>query len=180
MAWKVINSKYAFDNKFVKVRQDECLLPNGSSSDFFTVEIRDWALVVAFTPSKEIVLVKQYRHSAGQELIELPAGVMKKDEKPEDAIKREFLEETGMGLKQIEELGAWFTMSGKSNCKTTAFFGITMEQKGAQQLDKEENIHILFKKPKEVLQMIATGEIKTAPYIAGILAAKEKHPEYFK
>lgn len=180
MTWKTIHSKYAFENKFVKVRQDECVLADGSSSDFFTVEIRDWTLIVAINPANEMILVKQYRHSTGQELIELPAGVIKKDEKPGDAIRREFLEETGMELERLEPLGTWFTMSGKSNCKTTAFFGLTGHQQVAQQLDKEESIQILFKKPKEVLQMIANGEIKTAPYIAGILAAKEKHPEYFK
>lgn len=143
------------------------------------MEIKDWTLAVAFTPSKEIVLVKQYRHSPGQELTELPAGVINKNEKPADAIKREFLEETGMELQQLDSIGTWFTMSGKSNCTVSVFFGLTGKHQQTQQLDEEENIQVLFKKPKEVLQMIALGEIKSAIYIAGILAAKEKYPEYF-
>lgn len=137
-------------------------------------------MAVAFTPDKKIVLVKQYRHSTGQDLIELPAGVMKQDETPETAIKREFLEETGMVLSDLKPIGTWFTMSGKSSCKTTVFFGLTDGKKSAQNLDKEENVEVLFRKPKEVTQLILSGEIKTAPFIAGILAAKEIYPDYFK
>ena len=179
MAWKVLNSKYAFDNKFVKVREDTCQLPTGEKADFFTVEIRNWALIVAFTPENKIVLVKQYRHSTGQELIELPAGVLKKEEDSLAAIKREFLEETGYEVIEAEKIGTWYTMSGKSNCQTTVFFGKTGKQIQSQKLDKEEQIEIILKSPKEVIEMILQGQIKTAPFIAGILAVKEKKPEYF-
>ncbi len=180
MAWKVLNSRYVFNNKFLKIREDSCLLPNNLTSDFFTVEIREWVLVVAFTPDNKIVLVKQYRQSTGEDLIELPAGVIDNNESPEDTIKREFLEETGMELNNLSKMATWFNMSGKSNSKFTAFFGITNNHIGNQKLDNEENIEIILKNPKEVIQMINSSEIKSAPYIASILFAKERYPHYFE
>lgn len=179
MTWRVLNSAYVFDNPFVRVRQDHCKLPSGLETDFFTVEIRNWAMVVAFTPENDMVLVRQYRHSTGQELIELPAGVIKSGESPKDAIQREFSEETGFELINVEEVGSWFTMSGKSNCQVTVFVGQTGKKK-SQKLDREETVQVLFRPAKKVLEMIRDNEIKTAPYIAGILAVKEKHAHYFE
>lgn len=172
-------SRYALETPFVKVREDTCVLPNGKRIEFYTVELKNWATVVAFSDKNEIILVKQYRHSTGETLIELPAGELKKDEDPQTAIKREFMEETGFALEQIEPLGTWYTTSGKSDCEVTAYSGRIGKKIGEQELDAEEQIEILRKPASEVIQMIRNGTIQTAPYIAAIFAAKEKYPKRF-
>jgi ADP-ribose pyrophosphatase len=42
-----------------------------------------------------ILLVTQYRHGAGQTMLEIPAGTIKKGESPDKAALREMAEETG-------------------------------------------------------------------------------------
>jgi ADP-ribose diphosphatase len=42
-----------------------------------------------------ILLVSQYRHGAGQTMLEIPAGTIKKGESPDKAALREMAEETG-------------------------------------------------------------------------------------
>lgn len=180
MKWKIIGSRTAYADPFCKIRDDSVCLPNGKKTHYFVSEIRDWATVVAFTPKKQIVLTKQYRHPTKETLVELPAGKLEKGEKPLKGIQREFLEETGLELKKAQKMGCWFVSSGRSNCKVHVFIGKTTGNPKTQQLDEIEQITLLFKTPKQVMCMIQKEEIKSVPYIAAILAAKEKYPERFK
>lgn len=180
MNWKIFGSRIIYSDRFCKIRSDSVRLPNGKKTHYFVSEIRDWATIVAFTPKKQIVLTKQYRHPTKRTLIELPAGILKKGEKPLQGIRREFLEETGLNLKKIQKIGCWFTSSGRSNSRIHVFIGKTTGTPKPPQLDPTEQIQLEFKTPKQVVRMIQKGKIQTAPYVAAILAAKEKHPERFK
>ncbi len=61
----------------------------------FVLDVPDWCNVIAETPDVEIVLVWQYRFGTGTFTLELPGGVIDPREPPEDAARRELLEETG-------------------------------------------------------------------------------------
>lgn len=69
--------------------------PNGENVDFDIVEIGESAHVLALTPDKEVVLVKEFRPGPGLYLTELPAGMIDKGESPTEAGIRELVEETG-------------------------------------------------------------------------------------
>lgn len=182
MKWKTLKSKYVFEGIKVKVRQDRCKLPDKKEIDFYVVEIPDFVTVLALTENKKIVLVKQYRHALGKDMLQLPAGFLNHNEQPLQAIKREFREETGMKLTRIKKLGTWSTMPGKGSQKMTAYVGSAIKSKGGTtDKDIEEiGLKLLFKSPNEVLQMMRNGKIWSASYIAVILAAKEKYPHLFK
>lgn len=54
------------------------------------------AIVLPITSNQEIILVRQYRHGAGEILLELPAGTFNPNqESPQAAAIREVKEETG-------------------------------------------------------------------------------------
>ncbi len=62
--WKLLKSETIINHRWCKVRRDEIELPNGKVIDDFFVHIKpDVALVLATTPNKEIVFVRQYRHA---------------------------------------------------------------------------------------------------------------------
>jgi ADP-ribose pyrophosphatase len=50
-----------------------------------------------------IILVKQYRFPAKKDLWEIPAGKLKKREKPEIGAKRELKEEAGLGAQKLKK-----------------------------------------------------------------------------
>jgi len=61
-------------------------------------------VIAAITENQEIILIEQYRHSLGKNVIELPAGLVgdeNTDESFEEAAKRELLEETGYRANEV-------------------------------------------------------------------------------
>jgi 8-oxo-dGTP pyrophosphatase MutT (NUDIX family) len=59
-----------------------------------------------------VILERQYRHAAGQFLIELPAGTREPGEAPLAAAKREMIEETGYRAKKWTMLLRYFASPG--------------------------------------------------------------------
>ena len=66
-----------------------------SSSDFYVMEVNDWAVTIALTDEGNCVLVKQFRFGTGEFTWELPAGVVDPGEDPLEGGVRELYEESG-------------------------------------------------------------------------------------
>jgi 8-oxo-dGTP pyrophosphatase MutT (NUDIX family) len=63
--------------------------------DFFVLDTNSWVNVLAVTPNKELVLVRQFRFGTQEFSLEPPGGVIEKGEDPIVAGLRELEEETG-------------------------------------------------------------------------------------
>ena len=75
------------------------------------------AVILAFTPEDEVVLVEQFRVPLGRPCIELPAGLIGDDAGGEDedaatAAIRELEEETGYHAARMEDLGEYYSSPG--------------------------------------------------------------------
>jgi len=173
--WKLISSKRAFDNKWVKLRQDTVELPNGKIlNDYFVWESGDVVLVVPVTSEEKFVLVRQYKHGADEIVTEVPAGFMDENETPEQAAHREMEEETGYSSKEMKLLTTVHANPTKSNGKGFIFLAKDAIQNKEVNFDETEDIEILLKSKDEVLQMIQGGEICVGDSIAAIYLAIEK------
>ncbi|HSA08700.1 MAG TPA: NUDIX hydrolase, partial [Candidatus Moranbacteria bacterium] len=166
--WKTISSKMAFDHKWFKLRQDKVELPNGKILDEYFLWLKGYvALIVPITEDGKFVLVRQYKHGADEIIVEFPAGFVDKNEAPEKAAQRELQEETGYSSDSLQLLSTTFADPTKAIGKIYIYLAKNAVQNKVIKLDETEDIEVLVKSEKEVLEMITKGEICVNDSIAG-------------
>src|SRR5690349_19755985 len=108
MGWKRLSTSYPFATKWLHLRQDR-VERNGEEITFTYAESPGAVVVVPVTSGGEVVLIKQYRYTVDDILVELPAGGMHdaEDRTPEAVALNELREEIGAEADRIEEIG-WF------------------------------------------------------------------------
>jgi ADP-ribose pyrophosphatase len=109
--------------------------------------------------SGTLILIRQYRVPFRQDVIEFPAGLMDKDERPEEAAARELLEETGFSGR-ITESGPEVSTSAGLTTERVRIIRMTVGETPArsQNLEGSERIQVLRIAPgteREFLQKMA-------------------------
>lgn len=168
--WKLLKSTIVFNHQWCKVRQDEIQLPDGKIIDDYFLTIRpEVALILPITSNREIVLVRQYRHGAGEILLELPAGTFNPDEeKPQAAALRELKEETGYITNSITHLATLYDNPVKDTNKISLFLAENVIKAGEQQLDLTEEIDVVLIPLEAIMEKITTENICVAGTVAAI------------
>lgn len=99
--WEVLKSTQRLKEPYIDVRTDKCRASNGDILDYHVLSYSNWTNIVAFDDQQKLILVDEYRHGIGENVLGLPGGgVDKEDVKdPREAAKagalRELLEESG-------------------------------------------------------------------------------------
>lgn len=159
--FRILHSEYISNHQYFTARKDGYETPTGKIVDpYFVVEMPDAAVAMAITEDNRVVLINQYRHPIDQMSVELPGGFIDSNEKPEDAISRELLEETGYSFPTIHYLGKTYANPGVLNNSSHMFIATGGKKTTAQSLDPNEEIEVLFKSTAEVKEMLMKGEFK--------------------
>ena len=170
--WKTLSSKYLVQKPWATLRVDECELPDGRiSKEYYVLQYPNWVNVVAITEDQKVIMVRQYRHSGDLISLEIPGGVIDGDEKPQDAAKRELLEETGYLFEDFELVSTIYPNPATSNNVTYCYLakdGIKVQD---QDLDEHEDIDIEFYSIEEVKEMLLKNEIPQALHVTGLFYA---------
>ena len=109
---KVLKQEIVFNGGHVKVRVDRVIEPAGHEATREIVVHSGAVCIVAKPSDSEVLLVRQYRHATGGELLEIPAGGLDPGEDPLDAARRELEEETGYRPDHVEPLGYFYSSPG--------------------------------------------------------------------
>jgi len=95
--WSILDSRELLADRWIRLRADR--LVNGAGQElapWYVLDYPDWVVAVVLTPDDRLVLVRQWRHGARAWSLELPGGVIdREDGDPLAAGRRETLEETG-------------------------------------------------------------------------------------
>jgi ADP-ribose pyrophosphatase len=125
-------------------------------------------VLVPMVDGDRVCLIRNFRVSVNQTLIELPAGTLEPNEPPEDTAKRELIEETGYRAAKIELLHAFFLSPGILDEKMHLYRATGLTEGKAAREDEEE-IENLVVPWAEAIDMVFRGEIKDAKTIVGLL-----------
>lgn len=173
--WQVQASRTIVDRRWMKVHEQRIALPHGGEIDeFHLLEAPDWASTLAVTEAGEVVFVRQYRHGARRASLELPAGVVDAGESPEQAARRELLEETGFASEALEPL--WSVHPEPSRHTTRAHFFLAPRARriAAQAVEPSEHIEVVVLHARSVLDAIERGEILHGVHVGALLLAARR------
>ncbi len=170
---KLISSKLAYKGKVFSVFSDKVKEPSGNTNIRDVIRHNGSVVILAIDESRnpadpDVVLERQYRHAAGQFLIELPAGRIEPGEPPLAAAKREMIEETGYRAKRWTLLAKYFASPG--------FLGEWMQiylardiREGTAAPEADENIEIFRLPLSEALALVAANKIHDGKTLIGLM-----------
>ena len=171
-----MNRRTVFKGRRIEVVVDRVTLTDGREVEREVV-LHPGAVVVAAVPCRSrVLLVRQFRHAVGEELLELPAGTLEPGETPETCAARELVEETGFRARSLRRLIAFWSSPGILREKMHLFLAEDLE-KAEQRLDEDEVLRVEETSLDDALEMIRDGRIADAKTIAGLLYLARFCPE---
>ncbi|HET7398000.1 MAG TPA: NUDIX hydrolase [Intrasporangium sp.] len=173
MSWPTRESRVAYENPWIVVREDAVTRPDGSPGLYGVVELRQPAVfVVALSDADEVVLVTVDRHTVGPS-IELPSGGTD-GEDPLAAAQRELVEETGLVARTWRHVGTMQALNGICRAPEHVFLatGLAAAADHDVATPAEEGIRQVRRLPvADVLGLVRDGSITDGETIAALLHA---------
>jgi len=173
MREELVSSTTVFEGRIVKVRVDQVRLgPEGRAARREVVGHPGAVAVVAVTPDGEVVLVRQFRYAAGEELLEVPAGTLEPGEEPADCARRELAEETGRTAGGVELLASLYTSPGFCDEVIHVFLArLDGTPARPQSPDEDERLYPITVPLAAALKMAGEGRLRDAKTVAGLWLA---------
>ena len=171
---KLLSSRRIFQGKIVTLDVDQLIEPSGLKVEREVIRHPGAAVMLAVTDNGNVVLVRQYRHGAGELLLEAPAGTLDPGETPEEAACRELAEETGYFPHRIKKLMDFYPSPGILAEKMHLFLATELERRIAS-LDEDESLEVVEMTKNDVLKLSFGKEIRDAKTIIA-LSYLHSHP----
>lgn len=164
-----LGTREIYPGRTIHVAVDTVRLPNGKVMDMELVHHKG---AVAAVPviGEDVLLIRQYRYATGGWLLEIPAGKLEPDEKPEACAVRETEEETGFRPSDLEPLGWIWTTPGFCDEKIWLFLATGLEPT-RQELGEDEVLELERVPLLEAVDKAVRGEIHDGKTVCALLRA---------
>lgn len=166
---------------WLEVFEEHIRLPDGRLvDDFYTVRLRDFVAVAAWTEDDRLITVQHYRHGPRRITRSLPSGFVEGDETPPDAARRELLEETGYVAEALSFLGT-FVVDGNRRCGIEHVFLATGARRVAEpDSDDLAEATVQLLTVEQAREAVFNGEISELATAAGLALAFMKKSQPVK
>jgi 8-oxo-dGTP pyrophosphatase MutT (NUDIX family) len=173
--WRLKKSEFVLDNKWVKVRKDSVVLPDGKFlEDFYVVVKNNWSIIFCVTRDNEVVMVRQYRHGMKEITLELPSGDIDEGETALRAAERELEEEAGYAADDFEEIAVLAPSPADYECTGHFFLAKNARKIREPKKDSIESTVVELVPLNKVLDLVRCGKIVSVPHVAAIYLACDK------
>jgi ADP-ribose pyrophosphatase len=131
-------------------------------------------VILPFIDNERIILIKQFRPSIEDYIIEVPAGVVDDGESPEEAARRELEEEVGYIPGVLTPLGEFYPTPGYSTEKMFFYVAKNLRYVGAKP-EKYEIIEPFTITLEEAYSMVRNNVLKDMKTVLALLLYGFKH-----
>lgn len=166
-----LDRKVVYESDWVSLYLDKVRMPNGDIIDTYHKlhYPHESVCVVIVNEKDELLMIQSKRYVTERLEWEIPAGRIEQDETPEEAARRECLEESGCTIKDLTFLCCQNPSNGMSDLKIH-IFGAKVD---TETMDKDENeVNTKCWIPKqEVIEMLKENKIYCGVSMLGLLYA---------
>jgi 8-oxo-dGDP phosphatase len=181
-SWPVAGSAELLSNWLITVRSDKVQMPDGSHADRTVMTHIGAVGVVALDEDDRILMIRQYRHPAGRQLWEIPAGLRDvSGEALVDTARRELEEETGYAAERWDTLVDSYASPGITSERIRIFLARDLTPVISDyQREAEEKFLRQDRVPlDDAVQAALAGKLHNGATIQGVLATYIARPAGF-
>jgi ADP-ribose diphosphatase len=175
-AVEVLSSKLVYSSPVFRLTSDEVVEPSGRTVRREVIRHPGSVVILALDERKaepSVLLIRQYRYTANQELWELPAGRIDEGEDALTAAQRELAEETGYSAAEWKLALCYYASPGFLD-ETMSLFAARELRKGKASPEEDECIVSRLVPLSQAVQWVMSGKIHDGKAIAGVLWAAQK------
>jgi ADP-ribose pyrophosphatase len=171
MPFELLKSESLFKGRAFAIRRDWMKTPDGRETKFDIIEHGGSVVLVPLDSNGNLLFVRQYRHAAGTDLLELPAGTLEPGEDPAVCAAREIREETGFAAGKLEKIGEFYLAPGYSTEFMLVYLARDLTYDPLE-ADADEFLSLEKIPVTEAIQMAERGEMPDAKSLAALLLAR--------
>lgn len=170
--WVSLHSKTVYDNKWIRVTEDDVINPKGGPGIYGKVHFKNIAIgIIAIDEQEHIWLVGQYRYTLNAYSWEIPEGGCPLSENPLEGAKRELKEETGLVADKWKELFRMHLSNSVSDELAIIYLATGLIQEEAEPEDTED-LQLQKVSLNQAYEMTETGAITDSISVAAITKLK--------
>lgn len=161
----------AWQGKSWRLRVTRRTLSDGSIHDSAYIDHPGSVVIVPWRESdlgSEVLMLRQYRYSIRDAILELPAGTRGWDEDLLVCAQRELREETGFRAKRFIHLGQYWPAPGVTNEEMNIYLALGLQYDPLPQ-DLDEEIEVVAYGLDDLFDMATDGRLSDAKSVVGIL-----------
>lgn len=162
-----VQTKKLYEGHIFDVRIDKLRSQEGIEVDREVVEHNGGVVILAQPTRDKIILIRQYRYSFDEVIIELPAGRVEKGEDPFLAAKRELTEETGYSASEWAPLTELYSAPGFCTEILYLYQAKNLNFEG-KNLDMDEETEVVIMDVEEAWGLALDGTIKDSKTVSGL------------
>jgi len=168
MIWKVLKDETVFERApFLRIRCEQIeVRPGQIINDFYKIDLRPFALIIPFLDNGKVLVIRQYKHGPGAEMLGFPAGYVDPGEAAAVAARRELLEETGLEVGRLHPMGGYVD-NGNQGGSTGHYFAALACQRVADPAPGDlEDFAYEELTPDEITAAMKAGEFSVIHHVA--------------
>ncbi|HEV8631511.1 MAG TPA: NUDIX hydrolase [Thermoanaerobaculia bacterium] len=167
---QTLDSRERFRGRTITVLSERVRLPNGHEIELDVVRHPGAAAVVPLDADGNVLMVRQYRHTVGGWLLEIPAGKLAAGEDAATGARRELEEEAGVRAAELRELGSILVSPGFCDERIWLYLATGLASV-PQRLEDDEVLSLERVPLAEAVRRAEAGEIVDAKSTCALLRA---------
>lgn len=158
--------------KFLTVESHTVKLPDGQViPDWAWLTIPSAAIVLPCTPEGRFLVFRQTKYAVEGTSLAPVGGMLEPDESPQDAAKRELLEEMGCEAEDWVNLGSYILDPNRGIATMHLFLALNARQVAVPDSDDLEDQEMLSLSREELQTALSAGEFKILAWAACVSMA---------